>query len=149
MQLGLIGLGKMGGNMTKRLLIGGHTLVVFDRSADAVKTAVAQAQTSLNTSGRIVLRASGTEPVVRVMVESATAAEVKSIDLTSAQIQYRADCCGGDDAGEHPQPQPATSDPLASPVAALCSLLSLFSPDVALCQETVVWTTIQLSQLLL
>ena len=38
---------------------------------EAVKTTVAQAETTLNGSGRIVLRASGTEPLIRVMVESA------------------------------------------------------------------------------
>jgi 6-phosphogluconate dehydrogenase len=37
MQLGMIGLGKMGANMTKRLMRDGHTLVVSDRSAEAVK----------------------------------------------------------------------------------------------------------------
>jgi 6-phosphogluconate dehydrogenase len=37
MQLGMIGLGRMGGNMVRRLIRGGHECVVFDRSADAVK----------------------------------------------------------------------------------------------------------------
>src|SRR6185503_14917714 len=37
MQLAMIGLGKMGGNMTERLLRGGHEVVSFDRSADVVK----------------------------------------------------------------------------------------------------------------
>src|SRR5438045_672520 len=36
MQLGLIGLGRMGGNMARRLAAGGHTVVAWDRSADAV-----------------------------------------------------------------------------------------------------------------
>jgi 6-phosphogluconate dehydrogenase len=36
MQLGLIGLGKMGGNMAERLRLGGHQVVGFDFSADAV-----------------------------------------------------------------------------------------------------------------
>ena len=36
MQLGMIGLGRMGANMVRRLLKGGHECVVFDRSADAV-----------------------------------------------------------------------------------------------------------------
>jgi 6-phosphogluconate dehydrogenase len=36
MQLAMIGLGRMGGNMVERLLRGGHSLVVFDRSAEAV-----------------------------------------------------------------------------------------------------------------
>jgi len=37
MQLGMVGLGKMGANMTRRLMRGGHTLVVSDLSAEAVK----------------------------------------------------------------------------------------------------------------
>ncbi|MDE3052854.1 MAG: decarboxylating 6-phosphogluconate dehydrogenase [Gemmatimonadota bacterium] len=37
MQLAMIGLGRMGGNMVERLLRDRHTVVVFDRSADAVQ----------------------------------------------------------------------------------------------------------------
>lgn len=37
MQLGMIGLGRMGANMTRRLLAGGHECVVFDASPSAVK----------------------------------------------------------------------------------------------------------------
>ena len=40
MQLAMIGLGRMGGNMVQRLLQGGHQVVVFDRSAEAVKAHV-------------------------------------------------------------------------------------------------------------
>src|SRR5262245_60725782 len=40
MQLGMIGLGRMGANMVRRLLKGGHDCVVFDRSPDAVKQLV-------------------------------------------------------------------------------------------------------------
>jgi len=36
MQLAMIGLGKMGGNMTERLLRGSHEVVVYARNADAV-----------------------------------------------------------------------------------------------------------------
>ena len=36
MQLGMIGLGRMGSGMTVRLLQGGHQVVVFDRTADAI-----------------------------------------------------------------------------------------------------------------
>ena len=36
MQLGMIGLGRMGANMVRRLLKGGHECVVFDMSAMAV-----------------------------------------------------------------------------------------------------------------
>ena len=36
MRIGMIGLGRMGGNMTERLLRGGHEVVVYDRDPDAV-----------------------------------------------------------------------------------------------------------------
>src|SRR6202165_5146814 len=37
MQLGMVGLGRMGANMVRRLLKGGHQCVVFDVSPKAVK----------------------------------------------------------------------------------------------------------------
>jgi 6-phosphogluconate dehydrogenase len=36
MQLGVVGLGRMGGNITQRLMRHGHSCVVYDKSADAV-----------------------------------------------------------------------------------------------------------------
>ena len=40
MQLGMIGLGRMGANMVRRLLQGGHQCTVYDRSAKAVAAMV-------------------------------------------------------------------------------------------------------------
>ncbi|MGB6742150.1 MAG: NAD(P)-binding domain-containing protein, partial [Terracidiphilus sp.] len=37
MQLGMVGLGRMGSNMVKRLLNNGHTAVVYDRAAQVVQ----------------------------------------------------------------------------------------------------------------
>src|SRR5436190_452709 len=37
MQLGMIGLGRMGGNIVRRLMKNGHECVAYDLSADAVK----------------------------------------------------------------------------------------------------------------
>src|SRR5580658_7733646 len=37
MQLGMVGLGRMGANMVRRLIKGGHQCVVYDQSAQAVK----------------------------------------------------------------------------------------------------------------
>ena len=37
LELGMIGLGRMGANMVRRLLKGGHECIVFDRSPEAVK----------------------------------------------------------------------------------------------------------------
>ena len=36
MQLGVVGLGRMGGNIAQRLMRHGHSCVVYDKSADAV-----------------------------------------------------------------------------------------------------------------
>jgi len=40
MQMGMIGLGRMGANMVRRLITGGHQCVVFDRSPKAVQELV-------------------------------------------------------------------------------------------------------------
>jgi len=40
MQLAMIGLGRMGGNMVRRLLQGGHEVVVYDRSTEAIQAHV-------------------------------------------------------------------------------------------------------------
>ncbi len=42
MELGFVGLGRMGGNMVERLLGGGHRVVAYDRSPEAVTRAVAK-----------------------------------------------------------------------------------------------------------
>jgi len=52
--------------------------------AAAVQASVAEAEASLNGSGRIVLRASGTEPLIRVMVEGRDAAQVRHTAETIA-----------------------------------------------------------------
>ncbi len=36
MQIGMIGLGRMGANMTQRLLLGGHDIVAYDQNSDTV-----------------------------------------------------------------------------------------------------------------
>jgi 6-phosphogluconate dehydrogenase len=46
MQLGIIGLGRMGANMVRRLLKGGHRCVVFDMSAKAVEELAQEGATS-------------------------------------------------------------------------------------------------------
>ena len=40
MQIGMIGLGRMGANMVRRLLRGGHECVVNDRNPEAVHALV-------------------------------------------------------------------------------------------------------------
>ena len=48
MQLGIVGLGRMGGNIARRLSEEGHDCVVFDRNATAVEQLVAQHMTGAN-----------------------------------------------------------------------------------------------------
>jgi 6-phosphogluconate dehydrogenase len=51
MQIGMIGLGRMGMNMVRRLIQGGHQVVAYNRSADKIEAIVkegAQGATSLN-----------------------------------------------------------------------------------------------------
>src|ERR1044072_6296740 len=45
MQIGMIGLGRMGANMVKRLLHGGHECVVNDRNPEAVQALLAEGAT--------------------------------------------------------------------------------------------------------
>ena len=55
MQLGFVGLGRMGLNMVTRLIRGGHQIVAYDRSADAVaraETAGARGVSSLEALAR-------------------------------------------------------------------------------------------------
>jgi len=47
MQLGMIGLGRMGANMVRRLINKGHNCVVFDRSPQVVSELVKEKATGL------------------------------------------------------------------------------------------------------
>jgi 6-phosphogluconate dehydrogenase len=49
MQLGMIGLGRMGANMVRRLMRGGHDCVVFDLNADNVKSLASEGATGAET----------------------------------------------------------------------------------------------------
>ncbi len=55
----------------------------------AVQQAVALAEARLGNSGRVLLRPSGTEPVVRVMVEAATAEEAQAVTDELAAVVLR------------------------------------------------------------
>ena len=50
MQIGMIGLGRMGGNMVRRLLRGGHECVVFDRNPESVTALASEGATGTDRS---------------------------------------------------------------------------------------------------
>jgi 6-phosphogluconate dehydrogenase len=56
MQLGMIGLGRMGGNMTERCLRAGHELVVYDGHAETVQSYVAKGAVGAASLGDLVAK---------------------------------------------------------------------------------------------
>ncbi len=54
MQVGMIGLGRMGANMTRRLMRGGHECVVHDRSAEAVRALAGEGATPADSLDALV-----------------------------------------------------------------------------------------------
>ena len=82
MQLGMIGLGRMGANMTTRLQQGGHELVVFDRSADAVHAAVHGGATGAGSRSDLVQQLAQPR-AVWVMVPSGAPTEETVKELAS------------------------------------------------------------------
>ncbi len=74
MQIGMIGLGRMGGNMAERLARAGHAVVAFDRDAAAVHGAAERGSTGAASIDALV--AALTSPrVVWLMVPSGNATE--------------------------------------------------------------------------
>src|SRR5271170_3145774 len=79
MQLGMIGLGRMGANMVRRLLRGGHQCVVFDRSPKSVDELV-QEKASGSTSLRDLVTKLARPRAVWLMVPAAV------VDQTIADL---------------------------------------------------------------
>jgi len=82
MQIGMVGLGRMGGNMAQRLLGGGHDVVVYDPNPQAV-----EAQASAGASGTSSLA----ELAARLDAPRAVWSMVPSGDATEATIAALAD----------------------------------------------------------
>ena len=63
MQLGLIGLGKMGGNMAERLRLGGHRVVGFDFNSEAVAKLTAAGNVGVATLDELAKRLEGRKAI--------------------------------------------------------------------------------------
>jgi 6-phosphogluconate dehydrogenase len=55
-ELGMIGLGRMGGNMVQRLLRGGHSVVTYDRDSEAVAASQSQGAVGASSLEELVER---------------------------------------------------------------------------------------------
>jgi len=80
MRIGMVGLGRMGANMVRRLIKGGHECVAYDNSAEAVKAIVAQGAKGANTLAQLV-EALAAPRVVWVMVPASV------VDSVIAQLR--------------------------------------------------------------
>ena len=80
MQLGLIGLGKMGGNMAERLRLGGHQVVGFDFNAEAVARLAASGNVGASTLEELAEKLEGRK-AIWIMVPQG-----KPVDDTIARL---------------------------------------------------------------
>ena len=83
MQLGMVGLGRMGANMTRRLMRGGHQLVVSDLSPDSVKQLAGEGAGGSSSLEDLVSKLAAPR-AVWVMVPSGEATEQTVQKLTQA-----------------------------------------------------------------
>src|SRR5438067_4578351 len=63
MQIGMIGLGRMGANMARRLTKGGHQCVVFDRNAETVDSLAKEGPTGAHSLEEVVEKLSAPRAV--------------------------------------------------------------------------------------
>ena len=81
MQLGLIGLGKMGGNMAERLRLGGHQVVGFDFNANAVKKLSDSGNVGVSTLEELVKKLEGRRAIWIMVPQGAP------VDETIAKLE--------------------------------------------------------------
>ena len=84
MQIGFVGLGRMGSGMTRRLAGGGHSVVAWDRSADAVRGATGTGVTGAASLAELVQQLQPPR-TVWVMVPSGPPTE-ETIDALSSLL---------------------------------------------------------------
>ena len=101
MQLGLIGLGRMGANMTRRLTRGGHAVTVFDLSAERVRELVAEGATGASSLDDLVrglppprtvwLMVPAGEPTEQVVAELASRLQPGDTIIDGGNTHYKDD----------------------------------------------------------
>ena len=80
MRLAMVGLGRMGGNMVQRLIRGGHQVVAFDRSNEAVKTHVGFGAEGAKSLSEVCKKLTGPR-IVWIMVPSGAPVEATINEL--------------------------------------------------------------------
>jgi 6-phosphogluconate dehydrogenase len=85
MQIAMIGLGRMGGNMVERLMRKGHSAVVYDRSADVVGKYAKLGATAAKDLGDVVAKLA-TPRVVWIMVPAGAPVD-ETIDALTPRLE--------------------------------------------------------------
>lgn len=86
MQIAMIGLGKMGSNMTTRLLQGGHRVVVYDRKKEAIAEAESNGATGADSLDDVIAKLNQPR-VVWIMVPAGEATESTINELARRMSQ--------------------------------------------------------------
>ena len=84
MQIGVVGLGRMGGNIVRRLARAGHSSVVFDASADAMNALGKEGATTATSLTDLVGKLASGPRTVWVMLPHGAATENAVNELAAA-----------------------------------------------------------------
>lgn len=84
MQIGVVGLGRMGGNIVRRLARAGHTSVVFDASADAMAALGKDGATTASSLTDMVGKLTSSPRAVWIMLPHGAATENAVNELAAA-----------------------------------------------------------------
>ncbi|HEY4309977.1 MAG TPA: decarboxylating 6-phosphogluconate dehydrogenase [Pirellulales bacterium] len=79
MQLGMIGLGRMGANMVRRLIKGGHQCVVYDRNAEAVQELAKEGATGASSIEDFIAKLKGPRAVWLMVPAAVVESSVKDL----------------------------------------------------------------------
>lgn len=81
MQIGVVGLGRMGGNISRRLMRAGHRCVVFDANPKAVDALAADGATGAKSLAELVEKLSGSPRAIWVMLPAGRITEETVMSL--------------------------------------------------------------------
>ena len=93
MEMGMVGLGRMGGNMVLRLLKRGHRMIAYDRSAEAIKSHEAQGAIGASSLKELVEKLTTRPITVLAMDAVPRISRAQSLDVLSSMANiagYRA-----------------------------------------------------------
>ena len=86
MKIGMVGLGRMGANMTTRLLKGGHGVVAYDQSPDAVARSAGEGAVGASSLADLVSKLQSKPKVVWIMVPSGAPTD-ETIDALTGLLE--------------------------------------------------------------